>query len=260
MEDLPPVLTKSGAREIVEKLRSISGRRVLDVCTGSGDFIQILIRNLKDFVSFLGVDKSKGDLELGRKRFVSQPVEFKEMDARVLNFEDRRFDTASMANSIHHLDEAQKVLAEMIRVLKPGGRFIVNEPYRDGEQSEAQKTDILWHHWDSEIDSMFGITHHHTLAKQELRLIINSLGLRSLEILDSTRDVKCLSCKHRFECEDPKSEKRIKDRIQEIEKDLERLKGHTEARTLREEGEKLKERVRQFGSADASSLFFVGKK
>jgi ubiquinone/menaquinone biosynthesis C-methylase UbiE len=260
MEDPPPLLAKSGAKEIVEKLRSIPGGNVLDICTGSGDFIEILMLNLKHSVSFLGVDRSKEDLESGRKRFAGQPVEFREMDARVLNFEDGRHDTVSMANSIHHLDDTRKVLAEMIRVLKPGGHFIINEPYRDGEQSEAQKTEILRHHWDSEIDSMLGITHHHTLAKQELRLLINSLGLRSLEILDSTRHVKCLSCKHRFECEDPKSEKSIKDAIEEIEKDLERLKGYTEARTLREQGERLKERVKQFGSADASSLFFVGKK
>lgn len=260
MEDIPPVLAKSGAKEIAEKLRTISGGNVLDVCTGSGGFIEILMRNLKNSASFLGVDRSREDLESGRKRFAGQPVEFMEMDARVLNFEDERFDTVSMASAIHHLDEAQKALAEMIRVLKPRGNFILNEPYRDGEQSEAQKTDILWHHWDSEIDSMLGITHHYTLAKQELKLLVNSLGLKSLEILDSSRDVQCLSCKSRYECEDPKSDKRVKDRIGEIEKDLARLREKPEARTLREEGEKLKERVKRFGSADASTLFFIGKK
>jgi SAM-dependent methyltransferase len=260
MEEIPPLLAKSGAREIAEKLKSISGGKVLDVCTGSGDFIQDLMGNLKDFVSFLGVDRSVSDLESGRKRFAGQPVEFREMDARVLNFENKSYDSVSMANSIHHLDDPRKVLAEMIRVLKPRGHFIVYEPYRDGEQSEAQKTHILLHHWDSKIDSMLGITHHYTLAKQELRLLINRLGLKSLEILDSSRGVRCLSCKHKYECEDPKSEKCVKDGIEEIEKDLERLRGHTEARMLREEGESLKKRVKKFGSADASSLFFIGKK
>jgi ubiquinone/menaquinone biosynthesis C-methylase UbiE len=253
-------LAKSGAKEILERMKSISGGKVLDVCTGSGDFIQALVQTLKDFVSFVGVDVSERDLEAGKKRFVGRPVEFRKMDASILEFEENSFDTVTMANSMHHLDEVGKALDEMKRVLKPGGYLIVNEPYCDGRQNDAQKTDMFKHHWTSEIDSLLGITHHYTFTKKEIKRLIARLGLKDLETLDSARYVKCLYCERMYECEDPRSENHLKDMIKEINEDLERLKTHPEARKLGQEGEKLKERVKKVGSADASSLFLIGTK
>jgi SAM-dependent methyltransferase len=260
MGKLPPALAKSGATKVADRLKPIPGGRALDVCTGSGDFIQALLQTLKDFVSFLGVDVSEKDLETGRKRFAGRPVEFRRMDARILEFEDNSFDTVSMANSIHHLGEVERVLAEMKRVLKPGGYVIVNEPYCDGRQSDAQRTHIIKHHWTSEIDSLLGITHHYTFTRREIKKFIAGLGLKDLETFDSTRDLKCLYCERMYECENPRSENQVKDIIKEINEDLERLKTHPEARKLRQAGEKLKERVKKVGSADASSLLFIGTK
>jgi hypothetical protein len=48
--------------------------------------------------------------------------------------------------------------------------------------------------------------------------------------------------------------------MKEINEDLERLKTYPEARKLRQEGEMLKKRVEKVGSAEASSLFFIGTK
>jgi methylase of polypeptide subunit release factors len=73
MEELPPVLAKSRAREIAERLKLISGGRVLDVCTGSGDFIRTLMRTLGNFTSFIGVDKSKRIWNLDEKSSKANP-------------------------------------------------------------------------------------------------------------------------------------------------------------------------------------------
>jgi len=263
MEDLPERLAMSGATRILERLRTISAGRVLDVATGDGGFINTLMKALKNYDYFVGIDYSEKEVESARKRFEKQPVEIIEMNAEAMEFENGSFDTVCISFSLHHLGETDKVLAEMRRVLKPGGYFIVQEPFCDREQTEAQKTDILQHHWDAKIDSLLGVTHKKTLTKGKIRDIINNLKLDEVEVFESTHYVKCLFCADKFECEDPKNENVVNQSIEEIEDSLLRLEEHPDLKMqsrLKEEGEKLKERIKKFGSAEASHLFFIGKK
>ncbi len=263
MEDLPKRLATSDATRIAERLRTISAGRVLDVATGDGGFINTLMKALKNYDSFVGIDYSEKEVESARKRFERQPVKIMEMNAEALEFEHGSFDTVCISFSLHHLSETDKVLAEMKRVLKSGGYFIVQEPFCDGEQTEAQKTDILQHHWDAKIDSLLGVTHNKTFTKQKIRDVVNNLKLEEVEVFESTHYVKCLFCDDKFECEDPKNENVVNQCIEEIDDNLCRLKEHPDLKMqncLKEEGEKLKERIKKFGSAEASHLFFIGKK
>jgi len=184
MEDLPKRLATSGAPRIAEKLRSISGGKVLDVATGNGGFIDTLMKALRDYDSFVGIDKSRKEVESARRRFEEQPVEIMEMNAEAMEFEHSSFDTVCISFSLHHLGEISKVLAEMKRVLKSGSYFIVQEPFCDGEQTKAQKTDILQHHWDAEIDSLLGVTHNKTFTKRKIEDLVNNLKLEKVEVLN----------------------------------------------------------------------------
>lgn len=263
MEDLPKGLARSGATRIAERLRSVSGGKVLDVGTGNGDFIDTLMKALKDYDCFVGIDNSEKEVESAKKRFKKQPVKIMEMNAEALEFENGSFDTVCISFSLHHLDRIDKVLAEMKRVLKSGGHFIVQEMFCDGEQSEAQKTDILQHHWDAEIDSLLGVSHSETLTRQRIKDFVNNLELKEVEIFESTHYVKCLFCEEKLACENPKNEKTINQSIKEIDDALDRLKKHADFKArnrLKQEGEKLKERIKKFGSAPASNLFIIGKK
>jgi ubiquinone/menaquinone biosynthesis C-methylase UbiE len=263
IENLPKRLVTSGATRIWERLKLISAGRILDVATGNGEFIDTLMKALKNYDSFVGIDYSKKDVEAANKRFERQPVEIMEMNAEAMEFENSSYDTVSISFSLHHLSRIDKVLAEMKRVLKPGGYFIIQEPFCDGEQTEAQKTDILQHHWDAEIDSLLDVTHNKTFTKQRIKDIVNNLKLEEVEVFESTRMVACLFCEDKFECEDPKNEKTANHCIKEIDDNLRRLEEHLDLKTrnrLKEEGEKLKERIRKTGSAEASHLFFISKK
>jgi len=263
LENLPKHLAESGAVEMRTKLGSISGGKVLDVATGSGDFISILMKTLKNYDSFVGIDISRKDLESAKKRFKDQPVELLEMNAESLEFNNNSFDTVSMAYSLHHLGRPDKVLAKMKRVLKPGGNLIIQEEFSDGNQTEAQKTNILQHTWDAEIDTLLGKTHKATFTKHRIKELISNLQLEQVEILESTRPVKCLSCEKRYKCEDPKDEGNIQDQIKEIDDNLKRLQDIADPETrisLQKKGEELKERNKQFGNANPSTLLAVGKK
>jgi ubiquinone/menaquinone biosynthesis C-methylase UbiE len=263
LENLPRRLAASRAVEIRARLGSISGGKVLDVATGSGDFIDTLMKTLKNYNSFVGIDILKKDLESAEKRFRDRSVRLMEMNAESLEFADNSFDTVSMAYSLHHLARIDKVLGEMRRVLKPGGNLIIQEEFCDGKQTEAQKTKVLQHAWDAQIDSLLGKTHRTTLTKQRIKEAIGSLRLEPVEIFESTHQVKCLFCEKKFKCDDPKSEKEVDDPLKEIEDNLRRLREVADPKDrirLEKIGEELKERNRKFGNANPPILFAIGRK
>lgn len=270
LRDLPKGLAASGAVKIQARLGLISGGKVLDVATGSGDFIDTLMKALKNYDSFIGIDISRKDLGLGKKRFGDRPVKLVEMNAVLLEFDDDSFDTVCMAYSLHHLDRVGRVLTEMCRVLKPGGTFIVQEEFRDGKQTEAQKTDILQHSWKAQIDSLLGETHKTTFTKHRIQEAIGSLQLEQVEVFESTHPLECLFCEDMFRCDDPKSEegidrslKEIDRSLKEIDDNLKRLREIADSKArlrLQKISEGLKERNRKFGHAHPSVLLVIGRK
>lgn len=267
MEDLPKGLASSNAGKIAEKLGSISAGKVLDVATARGGFIDTLIKTLKAYDSFVGIDycpsdESKKDMESAKKRFEGKAVQFLQMNAENLRFEDESFDTVCISHSLHHLASIDKVMTEMKRVLKKGGNFILQEMYCDGEQTEAQKADELAHEWSARIDSLLGITHNKTLTTQEISDIANGLQLSEIEIFDSTHPVDCLFCERKHQCEDPRNQATFHEVIKDIDDGIKRIENHPDLQTrmhLMEEGEKVKEAIAKSGASPSSYLFIIGK-
>ncbi len=268
MEDLPKRLASSNASKIAKRLGSVSGGRILDVATAGGGFIDTLMKTLEDFDSFVGIDycasaTSKKEIASAKKRFEGKPVQFFEMNAENLKFEDESFDTVCISHSLHHLANIGKVLVEMKRVLKSGGNCILQECYCDGDQTEAQKADELEHEWEARIDSLLGVTHNKTLTNQRIMDIAHSLKLRELEVFDSTHSVDCLFCKRKHECEDPKNQATFRNSIKDIDNAVKRIEDYPDSGTrdrLEQEGKRIKAKIAEFGSAPASYLFIIGKK
>jgi SAM-dependent methyltransferase len=263
LEALPQSLAASGAVTMRSRLGLISGGKVLDVATGSGDFIETLMKTLRDYDCFVGIDIASKALASAEKRFKDHPVRMVEMNAESLEFDDDSFDTVGMAYSLHHLRRADTVLREMRRVLKPGGTLIITEEISDGRQTDAQKTSILQHAWQAQIDSLLGETHRTTLARHRIEELISRLQLASLEIFESTHPVECLFCERRFRCDDPRSVENVSRALKEIDDGLKRLKAITnpEARSrLRKTGKELRNRNIKFGNAHPLVLLVVGRK
>lgn len=268
MEDLPKGLASSNAGKIAQKLGTISAGRVLDVATERGGFIDTLIKTLESYDSFIGIDycpsdESKKGMESARKRFEGKPVQLLQMNAENIEFEDGSFDTVCMSHCLHHLANIDRVMAEIKRVLKGGGNFILQEVYSDGEQTEAQNADELAHEWSARIDSLFGITHNRALTRQQVRDIVGDLQLNELEIIDCTHPVDCLFCDRKHECEDPKNQATFHNSMKEIDDGIKRIENHpnVEARTrLMEEAQKIRQAIAEFGASPASYLFATGKK
>ncbi len=102
--------------------------RVLDVATGTGD-LAIEIARRHPAASVVGVDPSEGMLEVGRRKLrgLDDRVTLEVGDAQALAHPDDSFDGATIAFGIRNVPDRARGLAEMARVVRPGGRVCVLE-------------------------------------------------------------------------------------------------------------------------------------
>ncbi len=106
----------------VAEFRQHRGEKVLEVGCGTGSD---LLQFAKHGALATGVDLTAKHVELARKRVGDLAVVY-EADARHLPFEDASFDYIYSHGVLHHSDEPEKIVREMFRVLRPGGRINVH--------------------------------------------------------------------------------------------------------------------------------------
>jgi demethylmenaquinone methyltransferase / 2-methoxy-6-polyprenyl-1,4-benzoquinol methylase len=116
-------------KKAIELLKQENPKLILDVATGTGDFaIQALKLNPEKVI---GIDISEGMLDVGRKKMIDRGydkvIELRSGDSENLPFEENKFDAIIVAFGVRNFEDLQKGLAEMLRVLKPGGRVVVLE-------------------------------------------------------------------------------------------------------------------------------------
>lgn len=109
--------------------RPRSGERILDVATGSGDLAQALARRVSPGGKVWLTDINRSMLERGRDRLLDHGLlaPAVQCDAERLPFPAGYFDCVSVAFGLRNMTHKEAALAEMARVLKPGGRLVVLE-------------------------------------------------------------------------------------------------------------------------------------
>ena len=98
------------------------GDRVLDACCGTGD---LAIEAERRGGRVVGLDFSGRMLERAREK--SGTIEWVQGDALALPFADGEFDAATVGFGVRNLDDLDRGLRELARVLRPGGRLAVLE-------------------------------------------------------------------------------------------------------------------------------------
>ena len=144
---------------------------VLDVCVGDG-------RNLPHYpagVSVTGVDWSPAMVEASRRMAerLGMPADIRVADAERLPFPDGRFDTVVATFALCCVPDERAALAEMVRVLKPGGSLLL----ADTVASSNPLARLLEHASDLISVPMEG--HHQTRRPLP---VVESLGLRVVEV------------------------------------------------------------------------------
>ena len=105
------------------------GMRVLDIAGGTGDMARAFARRAGASGRVVLTDINEAMLRTGRDRLMDEGLVMPTAacDAEHLPFADSSFDLASVAFGLRNMTHKEAALAEMARVLRPGGRLLVLE-------------------------------------------------------------------------------------------------------------------------------------
>lgn len=122
-------MDQSWRRKMIRTIVKRNPENVLDIATGTGDLAISLAE--KGVQNITGLDLSKGMLKVAQKKVIEKELEnqvkLMQGDSENLPFEDNHFEVICVAFGVRNFETLEKGLAEIYRVLKPGGLFIVLE-------------------------------------------------------------------------------------------------------------------------------------
>ena len=122
-------IDKIWRRKAVNLLNEVKPKKVLDIATGTGDFA---IATLKIHpTEVIGIDISQGMIDVGiekiKKMKQDDIITLQLGDSENLPFEDNYFDGLTVAFGVRNFENLEKGLAEMLRVIRSGGKVVILE-------------------------------------------------------------------------------------------------------------------------------------
>jgi ubiquinone/menaquinone biosynthesis C-methylase UbiE len=161
-------------RALIKRIKAVLGDRpgrILDIGCGTGVFAA-KIRQALPRVQVWGIDLVSGMLTKGTERWRRhsgwiQPVQG---DSERLPFPTDTFDVVTCANSFHHYPHQDRAVVEMHRVLRPSGRLMLVDGYRDAPWG--------WFIYDVCVAGVEGDVHH--ASSRRFRELFTQAGLRAV--------------------------------------------------------------------------------
>ncbi|KJD33445.1 ubiquinone biosynthesis methyltransferase UbiE [Tamlana nanhaiensis] len=116
-------------KKVVQMVGATNPDSILDIATGTGDLAINLAQT--QATKIVGLDISSGMLEVGKekikKRGLNSKIEMVLGDSENLPFSDNSFDAITVAFGVRNFETLENGLKEILRVLKPGGTFVILE-------------------------------------------------------------------------------------------------------------------------------------
>ncbi len=117
-------------KKAIRLLKKDSPRHILDVATGTAD-MAIMAYKLLCPEKVTGIDISEQMLEVGRKKIEKEglvdKITLQSGDSETIKFAENTFDAVMAAFGVRNFENLENGLAEMLRVLKPGGQLVILE-------------------------------------------------------------------------------------------------------------------------------------
>lgn len=105
----------------LSKLNITPHAGVIDLCCGTGDLAKI-IKTIQPDAGVIGIDFSERMLEIAKNKYHN--IKFYQGDVTNLPYEDNSFDIAVMGFGLRNIQNAEKAVEEVYRILKPNGYFL----------------------------------------------------------------------------------------------------------------------------------------
>lgn len=130
-------------KKVLKMVGKSNPKTILDIATGTGDLAILMAQTKAEKI--IGLDISAGMLEVGVQKIaaknLNKTIEMVLGDSESMPFEDNYFDVITVAFGVRNFENLEKGLAEILRVLKPNGIFVILEtsvpdstPYKQGYQ------------------------------------------------------------------------------------------------------------------------------
>ena len=159
-------------------LKHPAPKSIVDVGCGTGE-ITARLSELYPQAAITGVDLEESHLERARKR--APRARFEKGDAMALQFGDAQFDLAVCRHLIQAVPDARKVIQEMVRVVKPGGRLhLIAEDYGMLlAHPTALDSDGFWQRVPREYGKSIGVDLY---IGRKIFTIFTELGLKDIDV------------------------------------------------------------------------------
>ena len=155
-------VTNRGRRRAAQFINKRGGR-VLELGVGTG----LALQHYAPHLDVTGIDFSEEMLRKARRRVsemgLKQVTALRQMDARALDFPDDSFDIVTAMHVLSVVPEPEKVMSEVARVCKPGGRVVITNHFQSDkgvlaaiERFAAPLSDVLGWHSDFRIETVLG--------------------------------------------------------------------------------------------------------
>ena len=116
-------------KKVLQMVANTNPKTILDIATGTGDLAILMAQTQAEKI--IGLDISAGMLEVGKQKIIdknlSKRIEMVLADSENMPFEDGYFDAITVAFGVRNFENLEKGLAEILRVLKPNGLFVILE-------------------------------------------------------------------------------------------------------------------------------------
>ncbi len=156
-------------------------QRVLDVGTGTA-LIPIELCRRVEGVRLVAIDLAEEMLKRGRthvaREGLSGRIELRRIDAKQTGEAAGSFDAVISNSIVHHIPEPVGVLAEMVRLLRPGGVLFVRDLLRPESDAEVERFVEQYAGGESlQQQQLFRQSLHAALAVEEVAALLTPLGL-----------------------------------------------------------------------------------
>lgn len=120
---------KGWRKKTIQELEKLQPQSILDIATGTAD---LALESMKLKPSeIIGIDISNKMLDIGRHKIMEKGfqgiIRLEQADSENIPYPDNRFDAITVAFGVRNFEHLEKGLAEMYRVLKPGGKAVILE-------------------------------------------------------------------------------------------------------------------------------------